>query len=192
MRNLSVLNIYSVLSYTLILCIYTLHLLSTNIFYPSIPLKMSQKGLSQIPRFPEWKTIFPPLAQSMQEIWPTRPEYVPASQDLHASSDVCSAPASENFPSAQPTHAATVLTVEYNPPTHLLQVLAPGSSPVFVILPGPQVSHASTAEEEENFPASHAVQLVAPVFGPVFVKLPGSQAVHSATLETVEYLPAAH
>ena len=77
----------------------------------------------------------------------------------------------------QSVHDATFEAVEYFPPTHAVQVVAPALVPVSVMDPASQSVHAATFEAVEYVPATHAVQVVAPALVPVFVMDPALQEV---------------
>jgi hypothetical protein len=80
-----------------------------------------------------------------------------------------------NVAAGQSVHAATFEAVEYLPPAHAVQVVAPVEVPVSVIEP-----------------AAHAAQSVSALEPDAATNVAAGQSVHAATFEAVEYLPPAH
>ena len=76
-------------------------------------------------------------------------------------------------PAAHSEQALTAEASENVPTAHSVQVLAPGSFPMFVTEPAAHVTHAATFDTAENSPTAHTVQVVAPTAEPVSVIEPG-------------------
>jgi hypothetical protein len=94
-------------------------------------------------------------------------------------------------------HSPTFDMVEYLPLTHPVQVMAPVTLPVLVILPAGQNKQFFTAELSEKRPTEHAMHELAPVSGPVLVRDPFEQTLHAAPESPArpifsEYRPTGH